>query len=289
MNTYIYISCVCVNLEKDPLSFFHPSEELPLDTITIPQSGGHKKLQDDISIDFPPGFTESSSGMSFQYGVFSPYELGPCVLPEGMSLVSAILALHPASHHTTFEKGIKITMPHFYRLETAEDCSKIKVLKAELGDYEIKVLKAELGDYEIKVLKAELGDYEMTEEGKVLKFKEVSNQKEVSLFTRLEEVEGCGQVGVSYAEYSTLHCCFYCIVRRVRKEETENVDFCLTQFKPKSKSLGNSDEFLVQYTLSYFLPTCQQVCLSISSYWFCYYLIGNFKTKNGTITTNRLS
>ena len=225
-------------LEKDPSSFFHPSEELPLETMTVPQSGGHRELQDDISIEFPPGFTENSSGMSFQYGVFSPYELGPCVLPESMSLVSAILALHPASQHTTFEKGIKITMPHFYRAESAEDCSKIKVLKAELGDYEI------------------------TEEGKVLKFERVSDQEKVLLFTRLQEIEDCGQVGVSYVEYSTVHCCFYCI-GKVRKEQTENANFCLAQFKPRS--LGNSDDFFVQYTLSYFLPSCYQVSLSFAN------------------------
>ena len=233
-------------LEKDPLSFFHQSEELLLETMTIPQSGGHKELQDDISIDFPPGFSESGSGMSFQYGIFSPSDLGPCVLPEGMSLVSAILALHPVSQCTTFRKKIKITMPHFYRVETAEDCSKIKVLKAELGDYEI------------------------TKEGKVLKFKEVPDEHELSLFTRFQQIEDCGQVGVSYAEYNTLHCCYYCMATEdIRKEDTENADFCLTQFKPKSRTLGNSDEFLVQYTLSYFLSTCNRVSLSISNYWFC--------------------
>ena len=218
--------------------------------MTIPQSGGQKKLRGDISIDFPPGFTENSSGMSFQYGIFSPNKLGPCALPAGMSPVSAVLAIHPASQHTTFRERIKITMPHFYRAESAEDCSQIKVLKAELGDYEI------------------------TEEGKVLKFEEVSDQEEVSLFTKLQEIEDCGQVGVSYAKYSTLHCCFYCIVRKVRKEKTENAYFCLAQFKPKS--LGKCDEIFVQYTLSYFLPSCNQVSLSISSYWFCMYnLIGN--------------
>ena len=217
------------------MSFFHPSEELPLENMIIPQSGSHRELQDNISIEFPLGFTENSSGMCFQCGIFSPSELGPCVLPEGMSLVSAILALHPASQHTPFRKEIKITMPHFCGLETAEDCSKIKVLKAELGDYDI------------------------TKEGNALKFKEVSDQEKVSLFTRLEEIEDCGQVGVLYAEYSTVHCCFYCF-GKVRKEETEKANFCLAQFKPKS--LGNSDKFLVQYTLSYFLPSCFQVSLS---------------------------
>ena len=215
------------------LPLLHPSEELQLETMTILQSGGHRDLQDDISIDFPPGFTESSSGMSFQYGVFSPYELGPCVLPEGTSLVSAILALHPASQHTTFnEGGIKITMPHFSRLETAEDCSKINVLKAGLDDYEI------------------------TNEGKVLSFQKVSDH-EVSPFTRLQEIKDCGQVGVPYVSFDSLHCCFYCIVKEIRKEKTENANFCIAQFKPKS--LGNSSEFEVQYTLSYFLETCYKV------------------------------
>ena len=131
-------------------------------------------------------------------------------------------------------------MPHFYRAESAEDCSKIKILKAELGDYDI------------------------TKEGKVLKFEEVSDQDKVSHFTKLQEIEDCGQVDVSYAEYSALHCCFYCI-GKVRKEETENADFCLAQFK--EKSLGNSDEFLVEYTLSYFLSSCCKV--SSSNCLFC--------------------
>jgi len=122
-------------------------------------------------------------------------------------------------------------MPHFYRVETEDDCDKIKLLKAEL---------------------------EITEEGKVLNFEEVSDQERVSLFTRLQEIEDCGQVRVQYASYDAHHCCYYCY--GVHEESvTENIDLCLMQLK--EKSLGDSEQILVEYKLSYWLQTCFKVCL----------------------------
>ena len=223
----------------------HPSEDLKLASITIPQSGGNRTLQDDVSIDFPEGFIDDPR-ITFKYGVFSADYFGPCLFPPGVRPVSAILVLHPENENVRFKPGVKITMPHCLWLKDAEDCRRVKILKAETADY-------------------------ITVHGrKVLKFNEVSGKEELSLFTEVQNVDNCGKVMVPFASHYSCHCCCYCI-GELYMEDTNTAMFCLAQSKPKN--LGESSEFLVQYTLSYFLKTCFRVC---------------FVTTDSTIHTCRL-
>lgn len=198
-------------------------------TTTIYSDGGTINLsEDDITIVFPDGFISQPS-VTFRHYVIPHEFISPHSFPQGFRPISAILLLEPREQ-IQFLKPIEITMPHFVDLETEDDCKRIAFFKACTDDYEI--INGQT----------------------IVKFKEVSNDMAVSLFTTRFMDSDNIERRIQYATLYAGCCCYICSVENMTSEDTNKAKFCLTQAVSRF-----SNEVTLHYIIHYDLTTCLKV------------------------------